>query len=433
MPPAMRTLFSGIVLAVLVGACAHRPGPVEPAEAVIAPPVATEMETESKKPEEARWTDTDIAALLRAIDKLADHGLNPNDYHRAALASGTIAPASRDALADHAWRLAASHLRNGKVDPNTLRPDWSLLNDEPVIATALSTYLGDPALEYSLEPFAPRRKEYRALSAELGALRRRSSGQEDQIRKLRATLERWRWLPEDLGDRHLRVNIPDYTILAVRAEKGERIHSVIVGKTGSQTPEFDGAIEYVVFNPWWEVPTTLARTSQRTLFERDPGAVERLGFEVRTADGALVDPADIDWSQLSESEFAYRLRQAPGPRNAMGRVKLIFPNRHAVYLHDTPDKDLFENERRAFSSGCIRVQGLIDLAEWVLTETPDGTRDAINVALETGEETRIDLLVPVPVYILYLTAAADSAGSIRYFEDIYDRDQAVLAALDASR
>ena len=146
--------------------------------------------------------------------------------------------------------------------------------------------------------------------------------------------------------------------------------------------------------------------------------------------GHIVDPATIDWKTVSAANFPYRLRQAPGPQNALGQVKIMFPNPHNVYLHDTPTRGLFAERQRAFSSGCLRTQYPIDLSEWLLTDTPGWDRAAIDKAVASGKETRADLVQPIPVHILYFTAVNDGAGGIRYLDDFYQRDDAVLSGLD---
>ena len=187
-------------------------------------------------------------------------------------------------------------------------------------------------------------------------------------------------------------------------------------------------IEYVVLNPWWETPYSLASKDKLPLFKRDPGAVQRLGFQVLDKAGQVVDAATIDWNSIPEGTMPYRLRQAPGVTNALGQVKIIFPNVHNVYLHDTPDRGLFARRQRAFSSGCIRTQNPLDLTAWLLTETPGWDRARIDAAVDSKRETRVDLAVKVPVHVLYMTAISDAAG-VRFVDDIYDRDAAVLAGL----
>lgn len=262
--------------------------------------------------------------------------------------------------------------------------------------------------------------------ATLRALNRGDAAIRDQ---LRVNLERWRWLPDDLGRRHVRVNIADFSVQAWKDGVIERVHGAIVGRTYRKTPVFSNSISYVVLNPWWETPPSLALRDKLPLFKRDPASVDRLGFQVLDRSGQRVEASAIDWNSVPAGTMPYRLRQAPGPRNALGQVKIMFPNPHNVYLHDTPDRGLFAQRQRAFSSGCIRTQDPLDLTEWLLSETPEWDRTRIDEALATGAERRINLASSVPVHILYMTAVSDAAG-VRFVDDIYDRDAKVLAGLN---
>ncbi|GLQ20201.1 murein L,D-transpeptidase [Algimonas porphyrae] len=261
--------------------------------------------------------------------------------------------------------------------------------------------------------------------ATLRALNRGSSQAIDQ---LRVNLERWRWLADDLGRRHVRVNIADFSVQAWQDGAIHRVHGAIVGRPYRKTPVFSDQIRYVVLNPWWETPASLARRDKLPLFQKDPAAVKRLGFQVLDRSGAVIDASTVDWKAVPAGTMPYRIRQAPGDQNALGQVKIMFPNSHNVYLHDTPNRGLFAQRQRAFSSGCIRTQDPIDLTEWLLSETPDWNRTRIDAALDGGRETRANLSQPVPVHILYMTAVSDASG-VRYLDDIYDRDGAVLAGL----
>ena len=260
--------------------------------------------------------------------------------------------------------------------------------------------------------------------ATLGALNRDLTNRIDAVR---ANMERWRWLPDDLGPRHVRVNIAGFSVEAWEGGAVARTHGAIVGKPFRATPVFSDAFRYLVFNPWWEVPPSLARVDKLPLFKRDPGAVSRLGYQV--LDGAGNRVSGVDWNAVPAGRMPYRLRQAPGPLNALGQVKMMFPNRHNVYLHDTPDRGLFARRARAFSSGCVRTQDPIDLSEWLLRDTPGWDRARIDAALASGKETRADLSSRIPVHILYFTVVADASGGVRYLDDIYNRDPRLLAAL----
>lgn len=254
-------------------------------------------------------------------------------------------------------------------------------------------------------------------------------GQREKLDKIRVNLERWRWLPEQLGRRHVRVNIAGFSVTTWNNDAPVRTHLAVVGKTYRKTPVFSDEIEYLVFNPWWEVPYSIARIDKLPLFRQEPELVRELGFRVLDRSGQELEPEVVDWNSITPGNFPYRLRQAPGENNALGQVKIMFPNSHNVYLHDTPTRGLFEQRQRAFSSGCIRTQFPLDLSLWLLEETPGWDRQRIDSVIASGAETRVNLTARVPVHILYHTAVAESGGSVRFLDDIYQRDEAVLSNL----
>ena len=254
----------------------------------------------------------------------------------------------------------------------------------------------------------------------------------DRVRQIRANMERWRWLPDELGRRHIRVNIASFSLEAFNNGAVERRHDVIVGRLYRRTPVFSGNMTYFVLNPWWETPPSLAVRDKLPAFRQDPDSVRRLGFQVIDRQGNIVDPDTIDWASVPAQNFPYRLRQAPGPLNALGEVKFMFPNPHNVYLHDTPSRGLFAQSRRDFSSGCVRVADWLDLVQWVAAETPAWTPERLAATIAGDTETRVTLARPIPVHILYWTAISDEATGVRFVQDIYERDGGLIAALEAA-
>lgn len=253
-----------------------------------------------------------------------------------------------------------------------------------------------------------------------------------RARQILLNMERWRWLPRDLGPRHLRVNIADYRLQAV--EQGHPVLDmpVIVGRDYRRTPVFTGTMTYLVLNPTWEVPHALAVMDVLPQIQKDPGYVERLRFQVLSGwgkDGRVIDPGEIEWGALSRGFFPYRLRQLPGPANALGRVKFMFPNRFSVYLHDTPARELFRKTERAFSSGCIRVERPLELAAYALRRAPLGGVAELEGAIATEEERVVKIGSPIPVHILYWTAWVDDDGVEQFRRDIYGRDRLLDEAL----
>jgi len=255
----------------------------------------------------------------------------------------------------------------------------------------------------------------------------------DKIAQIDANLERWRWLPEAFPERHILVNIADYSLLAVDRGEIELAMQVIVGRSYRQTPVFTETMKYLVFNPFWDVPRRLAVEDELPQLKKDPARLARAGFEAALPPGEPMRRVDrIDWQAVSAAT-PFRLRQRPGAENPLGRIKFMLPNEFAVYLHDTPALGLFDRTERSFSSGCIRVADAMALAAWVLEKQrepwPAGRIDA---AVASGQTSTVVLDEPVPVYIVYFTAYVNAADELVLLRDLYGRDGPVIAALGES-
>jgi murein L,D-transpeptidase YcbB/YkuD len=259
-----------------------------------------------------------------------------------------------------------------------------------------------------------------------------------RIRQIELTMERWRWLP-DIKPPAVIVNLPQYMLYALQdpldSAAGARPLKipVIVGQTARQTPIFDSAIESVIFRPYWNVPGSIVRKELLPLIERDSGYLARQDLEIVRGDG---DDAEVlapdDASVAALRTGAARLRQRPGPNNALGLIKFVLPNPYSVYLHSTPEAYLFGRERRAFSHGCIRVSDASALAAYLLKDTPgDWNADAIEAATCLDKSLTVHLATPVPVFILYGTVVIDSDGQALFFDDLYGYDRRLDALLSA--
>jgi len=253
---------------------------------------------------------------------------------------------------------------------------------------------------------------------------------EQRIDQIRINLERARWVLDNLEDDFVIVNIAGFRAYLYRNRKPEWSTRVVVGKTYRKTPVFKSEMKYLVFNPTWTVPYSIATKDILPQLQRDYTYLTSRNFIVKNRNGDIVDPAKVDWSSLSRRNFPYTLVQQPGTNNALGEIKFIFPNEYAVYLHDTPSKALFGRSARAFSSGCVRVEHPFDFAEVLLG--PDGW-DAERIQAERmrRETKSVFLSKPMPVLLLYWTAEVGSDGQIHFYEDVYERDQAILDALNA--
>jgi murein L,D-transpeptidase YcbB/YkuD len=254
----------------------------------------------------------------------------------------------------------------------------------------------------------------------------------ERIRQVIVNLERIRWLPDDLGARHIRVLVPAFRVELWEDGAPSLDLRAIVGRTDRPTPALSAAVTRVVFSPYWRVPPNIARLDKLPLIRADPTYLARHAMVVLDmSTGLPVDVSAIDWSTMTGSEFTrrYMIRQEPGPGNALGIAKLDFANPFSVYMHDTPDKALFDRAERAFSSGCIRVDRTLELAEALLAATPGWTRDRIVQAANGGREMIVPLTEPVPIRTIYLTAFVDHRGRLNFRDDLYGLDSRVWTGL----
>ena len=250
---------------------------------------------------------------------------------------------------------------------------------------------------------------------------------ERRIDQIRVNLERQRWILHEAYDEFLVVNIAGFEVYWVKDDAVIWSEAVQVGKAYTQTPLFKDSIRYLEFNPTWTIPPGIIRRSVLPALKKDPGYLDRKGYHLLTQDGQRVDPKTVDWQ--ATKGMPYIVRQPPGPDNALGRVKFMFPNPHFVFLHDTNHRELFDRSGRAFSAGCVRVRNPFDLAERLLVGQGDWDRAKIGRVVASGKNTRVNLDRPLRIIIAYFTARA--IDQTVYFEpDIYERDAAVLSALD---
>jgi murein L,D-transpeptidase YcbB/YkuD len=256
---------------------------------------------------------------------------------------------------------------------------------------------------------------------------------QSRIDRVLASLERFRWLPMEGDPARIIVNIAGFRLRM--EEQGDTVLEmpVVVGRGQQQTPMFSSRMTHVVLNPSWEVPPSIALDTVQTL-ERTPAALADAGFEVLTGwqpDARRVPLDSIDWKNLPAAHFPYRLRQRPGPMNALGRVKFMFPNAWDVYLHDSPERHLFAHGRRDYSAGCVRLSRPLDLLHEVF-EDSRWTPERLDAAISSGIEKTVMLTRPVEVHLQYWTAAMDGDGRLVYSKDVYDRDDALLEALQTA-
>ncbi|MCI0626250.1 MAG: L,D-transpeptidase family protein [Acidobacteria bacterium] len=249
---------------------------------------------------------------------------------------------------------------------------------------------------------------------------------ETVIRQIELNLERMRWLPEELGRRHVRVNIPDYRLQLIEESRTVLEMRVVVGKKENPTPVFSDQMTHVAFNPFWNIPESIAVKETVPLLLKDDDHAAKHGIQVvmKGNEEEIVDPSEIGWKKATQEAktFPYLLRQRPGPGNALGEVKFMFPNQFNVYLHDTPTRHLFNQTERDYSHGCVRVEHPAELAEYLLKEKPGWNADRIKSAMQSGEQVSVTLANPLPVHIVYWSVWIGEDGELQRRPDIYELD-----------
>ena len=322
-------------------------------------------------------------------------------------------------------------LRLGRVDPRVpllrtrLRASGDLSNGgrDRTFDRALERAVMVFQMRHGLEPTGiVDQATLDALNVPVGA----------RVRQIQLNMARRRWLPMDLGRRYVVVNVPDFTLDVMEGDRSVLHMRVVVGKRGSPTPLFSDKITYVELNPYWNIPRDIAKNEIVPLIRDDNSYLEQNQIKVLSGpqEGAAeVDPSDVDWGKVGDEDSPYLLRQEPGPANPLGKIKFMCPNEHGVYLHDTPAGHLFDLKERDFSHGCIRVERPMELAEYLLRGTAEGSRDRIQALIDSGERKAIRLPEPVPVHILYWTAWVNDKGTVQFRDDLYGHDQRLDEAI----
>ncbi|MGI9366289.1 MAG: L,D-transpeptidase family protein [Rhizobiaceae bacterium] len=249
-----------------------------------------------------------------------------------------------------------------------------------------------------------------------------------QVNKVLYAMERLRWHPDKFGDTHVFINQPAYRASFMRNGEATLSMRAIVGKPSNQTNFFYDKIEYVEYNPYWGVPRSILVNEMLPKLVNNPGYLDNLGYEVTTLNGRRISSSSVDWWNVG-SDFPFNVRQPPGAKNALGELKIMFPNKHSIYMHDTPAKNLFSRDQRAFSHGCVRLADPRAMAAAVLGS------DKVEVAyqLSDGRNKKQQLSREIPVYVAYFTAWPDADGKVQYYDDIYGRDEALGKAMQIER
>ncbi len=257
-------------------------------------------------------------------------------------------------------------------------------------------------------------------------------GVDRRIAQIKIALERWRWLPADLGERFVWVSPVGAAVSMM--ERGNEVLAMraIVGRPYRATPSFAATLTQVVINPTWTVPRSIATADLLPMQQKDAGFLQRKNIRVfSTGENAReIDPAEVEWSALNTNNFPYKLRQDAGPGNSLGKIKFVFPNPYDIYLHDTPGKFLFNLPNRTFSSGCVRIEKPVALASALATA--EWTTEDIQQEIDSGKTRAVSLLTPTPIYIVYMTTRVNADGDLYFHTDVYGRDAAVSKVWGAS-
>ena len=387
------------------------------ADKVVTPAVALPP-VEVKEPV-MHWTLADAQQLLATIAGIGAEGLAPADYKPAALKAAIAAgegPAL-DAVASKAMAWLIEDLRDGRT-PMDARVQWFAVDEDvetnPTDAV-MQRALDSHDIAGTLAALNPTYPDYAVLKQALAQTPRANAKARALIR---ANMDRWRWFSRDLGEYYLMTNVPEFQLRLVRRDKIVRTYRTIVGKPGkTATPQLAEKVQNVVFNPTWTVPQSIVvGEGLGAKYLKNPALAVRDGYKVTTLpDGMVV------------------VVQQPGPKNSLGLVKIDMPNPHAIYLHDTPARALFNTPSRAYSHGCVRTERALELGMMLAMLKAGKTPEEVTAISESGKYTKVPLTSPMPVYIGYFTMAKDINGQLIAWPDIYGRDGAVLASFALPR
>jgi murein L,D-transpeptidase YcbB/YkuD len=370
---------------------------------------------------------------MSILSHAADDGLESARYDVDGTRDVVTRAADPEAVAAadvHVSRVAIRYARDlalGRVRPRDIDVGWTSANSfDPVAALGAALDWGTVAsLPDRLRPPHP---GYADLRSTLQEYRAQAASSEDsaRVRLIELNLERWRWLPRDLGRRHILIDVAAFRAVAVDEHTEALQTRIVTGRAGWPTPIVSGQLRAVVANPAWNVPHDIAVQEILPALRRDGGFLAREGMAVYR-NRKPVDPQSVEWAAVTDSAFPFRLVQAPGPRNPLGRVKLVFLNPFNVALHDTPSRSLFSHAERAGSHGCIRVEHAVELALWAVGPS---RRDALRRALALSDERTLALGEQVDVHLVYFTAWVGANAELQVRPDIYGWDTRLARALE---
>ncbi|MFN4357344.1 L,D-transpeptidase family protein [Sphingopyxis alaskensis] len=355
------------------------------------------------------WSEENATALLGFIEKVGDEGLFARDYNPDALAAAILAndQAKLDTLATDTFLLLATHLRDGRT-PNAARKQWFMTDsdgeNEPLLAL-LTAALGAGTVAETLASLNPVHPDFAVLRA---ALKRAKTAADAQA--IRVNMERWRWMPRDLGERYVVSNVPEYLTRVVHGGTVIATHKAVVGKKSTPTPQLNPMATGIIVNPNWTLPRSIINEGIGATIARNPAAARAQGYT---------------WTGSGKT---LSVVQKPGPNNALGVMKMEMLNEHAIYLHDTPSKNAFNAAARAFSHGCIRTERALHFSGLMAVMFAGRSPEEFGEAIASGKTTRFGFDQPFPVYVAYWTVVPDGKGGVKKLADLYERDAPVVAS-----
>jgi murein L,D-transpeptidase YcbB/YkuD len=360
-----------------------------------------------RRDEAPAWSDGRNATgraeeLARTVRAAGQDGLDPADYDVSPIDPAHIGES--DVRLTCALFRYARDLSTGTVDPEAVDSQWHRAGREIDLQAAIDDAVRN-GIEQAITKLVPRSPQYLGLKHQLS-----SCPDTDCRRVVAVNMDRWRWLPDDLGQRYLIVNIPAFRLDAIESGRSVLDMKVVTGKKDNPTPVLADAMTTVVFSPYWNIPQDIVDKEILPKLEKDPEYLERSNIE---------------------HDESGRYRQRPGQGNSLGGVKFLFPNHFNVYLHDTPSAQLFNRIERDFSHGCVRVEQPLALAKYVLRDQPEWTEERIREAMASGVEKSVRLKEPLPIYLVYFTAW-EEGGRLQTVADVYGHDRRQNAASAAS-
>jgi murein L,D-transpeptidase YcbB/YkuD len=371
--------------------------------------------------------------LIKTLSAAENDGLNPVKYlPRKNISKDDLKGKQIDKLELYLTANFLKFARDvhvGIVDQSRLQADIykTKKSFDPIATMKLVKKKG---LKRTLASLRPQHPQYEALRNVMA-----KTSDPSKRALIAANMERWRWLPNELGEKHILVNQPAYEVYIYNKNRIVDQRRVIIGKTEHASPQFSDRMTYVEFNPQWNVPQSIAVNEYLPKLLKNPNYLKKRGytlFENWNQGAKELDGRKVKWSKIdpdNPKKFPYRIVQGEGPRNALGQVKFLFPNDHAIYLHDTPTKKLFNSKDRAFSHGCIRIHNPLDFARKIFELDGAIAPGKIDGVVNKGDRKSVILKKPMPIHLAYFTAWVGNGGKLQTYKDVYSRDPVILAAI----